>query len=133
PRADGVVTRAANARTPSTPYARRLARERGIPLHLLRGSGPNGRVVAADVSAHIASPESAPTPAAAAVAVTAVSAFASTINLSVARQPLADFAHAGHAFTLDDIVLRAVASTLADVSPTIVAGAAVAIELGRRQ
>lgn len=37
------------ARRPASPYARRLARERGIPLSALSGSGPNGRIVAADV------------------------------------------------------------------------------------
>jgi pyruvate/2-oxoglutarate dehydrogenase complex dihydrolipoamide acyltransferase (E2) component len=37
------------ARVPSTPYARRLARARRIDLARLRGSGPNGRIVARDV------------------------------------------------------------------------------------
>jgi pyruvate dehydrogenase E2 component (dihydrolipoamide acetyltransferase) len=35
----------------ATPLARRIARERGIDLSSLRGSGPNGRVVKADVEA----------------------------------------------------------------------------------
>ncbi len=35
----------------ATPYARSLAREQGIDLRELRGSGPEGRVVAADVEA----------------------------------------------------------------------------------
>ena len=38
-----------------TPLARRLAGERGIDLSRLGGSGPHGRIVAADVEAAIAS------------------------------------------------------------------------------
>lgn len=44
------------ARRASTPYARRLARERGIALAGVAGSGPNGRVVAADILAFTAGP-----------------------------------------------------------------------------
>lgn len=36
-------------RTPSSPLARRMARELGVDLGSVRGSGPNGRIVAADV------------------------------------------------------------------------------------
>lgn len=35
----------------TTPYARRLASEQGVSLSSLRGSGPNGRIVAKDVEA----------------------------------------------------------------------------------
>jgi pyruvate/2-oxoglutarate dehydrogenase complex dihydrolipoamide acyltransferase (E2) component len=38
----------------ATPYARRLARERDVPLAGLAGSGPGGRIRAADVPAHAA-------------------------------------------------------------------------------
>ncbi|MDM9558454.1 dihydrolipoamide acetyltransferase family protein [Bordetella petrii] len=40
---------AADARVVATPLARRLARERGIDLARLAGSGPGGRIKAADV------------------------------------------------------------------------------------
>jgi hypothetical protein len=40
---------ATGGRTIATPYARRLARERGIDLSKLRGSGPRGRIKAADI------------------------------------------------------------------------------------
>ena len=33
----------------ATPFARRLARERGVDLSMIHGSGPNGRIKAADV------------------------------------------------------------------------------------
>lgn len=38
-------------RVPSSPLARRMASELGVDLRALSGSGPNGRVVAADVEA----------------------------------------------------------------------------------
>ena len=38
------------------PAARRLARERGVDLAQLRGSGPNGRILLADVEAALQSP-----------------------------------------------------------------------------
>jgi pyruvate dehydrogenase E2 component (dihydrolipoamide acetyltransferase) len=38
-----------NIRVTASPKARRLARERGLPLRSLVGSGPNGAIVAADV------------------------------------------------------------------------------------
>jgi len=39
---------------PSSPLARRLARDGGVDMRTLRGSGPHGRVVARDVTAHAA-------------------------------------------------------------------------------
>src|SRR5581483_2529981 len=39
------------ARPPSSPLARRIAREKGIDLAALSGSGPGGRIVRADVEA----------------------------------------------------------------------------------
>lgn len=38
----------------ATPYARRVARESGVDLAHVQGSGPHGRIVAADVGAHAA-------------------------------------------------------------------------------
>lgn len=43
---------AEGARTISTPLARRLARQAGIDIRSVRGSGSRGRVMAADVHAH---------------------------------------------------------------------------------
>lgn len=42
-----------SARLKSTPYARRLARERTIALDALRGSGPGGRILGRDVVAFV--------------------------------------------------------------------------------
>src|SRR5437879_4605364 len=47
---------ATNGRIKASPLARRLARERGIELGSLRGTGPEGRVVAEDVERAAASP-----------------------------------------------------------------------------
>ena len=52
-----------NGRIKASPLARRLARERGIDLAMLRGTGPEGRIVAEDVErgqagAQVAAPAS---------------------------------------------------------------------------
>ncbi len=48
------------SRPPSSPLARRLAREHGIDLSTLRGSGPAGRIVRADVEAAVRAGGAAP-------------------------------------------------------------------------
>jgi pyruvate dehydrogenase E2 component (dihydrolipoyllysine-residue acetyltransferase) len=55
-----------NGRIKASPLARRIARERGIDLSQLRGTGPEGRIVAEDVERAEVAP--APAPAAAPVA-----------------------------------------------------------------
>src|SRR5512138_869573 len=50
PAAPALLSRAA---VPATPAARRLAREAGVALEGIQGSGPQGRVQAADVSAAV--------------------------------------------------------------------------------
>ncbi len=52
-----------NGRVKASPLARRIARERGIDLAQVRGTGPEGRIVAEDVERAEVAP--APTPAAA--------------------------------------------------------------------
>jgi pyruvate dehydrogenase E2 component (dihydrolipoamide acetyltransferase) len=37
----------------ATPYARRLARERQLPLAAIRGTGPGGRITGADIAGHM--------------------------------------------------------------------------------
>jgi pyruvate dehydrogenase E2 component (dihydrolipoamide acetyltransferase) len=54
----------AGARVKASPLARRIARERGVELGSLRGTGPEGRVVAEDVErAAAGAPAAAPAPA----------------------------------------------------------------------
>ncbi|TDB98322.1 dihydrolipoamide acetyltransferase family protein [Actinomadura sp. 7K534] len=56
--------RAAGAsRPPSSPLARRLARDHGIDLAALNGSGPGGRIIRADIEAAIRAGAPAPAPA----------------------------------------------------------------------
>jgi len=43
------LSSAANGRIKASPLARRIARERGVDLRSLRGTGPDGRIVAEDV------------------------------------------------------------------------------------
>jgi pyruvate dehydrogenase E2 component (dihydrolipoamide acetyltransferase) len=50
-------------RVKASPLARRIARENGVDLSVLTGSGPGGRVVKADVEAAGAGNASVPTPA----------------------------------------------------------------------
>ncbi|MFI0407713.1 dihydrolipoamide acetyltransferase family protein [Actinomadura sp. 3N508] len=60
------VPRSGNgSRPPSSPLARRLARDHGIDLATLNGSGPGGRIVRADIESAIRSGAPAPAPAAA--------------------------------------------------------------------
>jgi pyruvate dehydrogenase E2 component (dihydrolipoamide acetyltransferase) len=50
-------------RLKASPLARRIAKERGIDLGQLRGTGPEGRIVAEDVERAQVSPQKAPTAA----------------------------------------------------------------------
>jgi pyruvate dehydrogenase E2 component (dihydrolipoamide acetyltransferase) len=66
PASDG----AGDGRVKASPIARRLARDKGLDLHALSGSGPGGRIVKADVeraaeSGAAAAPQAGPPPAAA--------------------------------------------------------------------
>ncbi|MDH5529659.1 MAG: pyruvate dehydrogenase complex dihydrolipoamide acetyltransferase, partial [Paracoccaceae bacterium] len=63
----------AGGRVLASPLARRLAKEKGVDITSLTGSGPHGRIIKADVEAASASPKpaSAPTAAAATAAVPA--------------------------------------------------------------
>ncbi len=53
---------ASNGRVFATPVAKRMAQENGIDLRLLQGSGPEGRIVKADIEAYLAGRGAAPAP-----------------------------------------------------------------------
>ncbi|MCX5494072.1 E3 binding domain-containing protein [Kaistia dalseonensis] len=116
-------------RIAASPYARRLARERGINLSGRRGSGPNGRIVAADLEAFVAAP--VPTPATAPVAAAEtpaispplatapaimvarqVSGFAASFDLAPVRGLLPAIADVAPDVTVDDLVLKAIGRAL---------------------
>jgi pyruvate dehydrogenase E2 component (dihydrolipoamide acetyltransferase) len=52
----------ADGRVKASPLARRIARERGLDLAAVAGTGPEGRIVAEDVERAAAAPEPAPAP-----------------------------------------------------------------------
>lgn len=95
----------ATARRPASPYARRLARERGLGLELITGSGPGGRIVAADVDAFVASRVAGA--AAFAPVGTTPSVFGVSVDLGPLNQLLAGLEAAGNALTLEDMLVRA--------------------------
>lgn len=111
-----------------SPYARRLARERGIALARVSGSGPAGRIVAADLEGYVPAGKESPSPASGGGSLPA--AFASTIDLTSVRSLLAGVAGAD-AFTLEDVALRAAGCALDDVpAASALLGSAVALETG---
>jgi pyruvate dehydrogenase E2 component (dihydrolipoamide acetyltransferase) len=61
PRPLSPVTGRPRGRVQAAPFVRKLARDRGIPLEEIAGSGPGGRVRIADVEAHSAAPAVPPT------------------------------------------------------------------------
>ncbi len=120
------------ARFAVSPYARRLARERGLPLSALRGSGPGGRILAADVTGFVAP--------AASVAVGSrleqapaqrVAALATSVALGRASEVLVALARSGSTFDLEDLVLLAAGRALGMVP--IETATALALETDGRQ
>ena len=92
-----------------TPLARRLASERGIDLMRVSGSGPHGRIVAADV-------DKAPAPAVAAQATSQYYLVADVeIDRLVAMQNEAK--SAGAEFSIGDFVVKAWAVALQRIMP----------------
>jgi pyruvate dehydrogenase E2 component (dihydrolipoamide acetyltransferase) len=78
------------ARIKASPLARRIARERGVDLAQLRGTGPDGRIVAEDVERSGAQPEpavaTAPTAAAPAPSGEVESRPLSNVRKTIARR-----------------------------------------------
>ncbi|WP_160120291.1 pyruvate dehydrogenase complex dihydrolipoamide acetyltransferase [Rhodovarius lipocyclicus] len=63
PKAAAPAPAATGDRVVASPLAKRMAQQAGIDLGKLSGSGPNGRIVKADVEAQLSSPAKAPAPA----------------------------------------------------------------------
>jgi pyruvate dehydrogenase E2 component (dihydrolipoamide acetyltransferase) len=120
----------------ASPYARRLARDRMVDLADLTGSGPDGRIVAADVPAHPATtalpshgmPDAAPSPrqlrsfsptltrSQLSSSAPAVMSFSATVSLEELNQLIADAARAGLEISIEDAALRAARVALAGMS-----------------
>ena len=118
-------------RVVASPYAKRLARERDIALFDLTGTGPDGRIVAADVLGY--QPKAAAKAPLLAVAST-VGAFATTLSLGTLETLLAGFADADTPFDIEDVALRAAGCSIDDVAGvTDLPEAPVALETGTIQ
>jgi pyruvate dehydrogenase E2 component (dihydrolipoamide acetyltransferase) len=72
------------ARVKASPLARRIARERGVDLHSVQGTGPEGRVLAEDVERAAAGGETAPVPT-----VVATPAEVEVVQLTSVRRTIA--------------------------------------------
>jgi pyruvate dehydrogenase E2 component (dihydrolipoamide acetyltransferase) len=99
-------------RVAASPLARRMAKQAGIALSSLAGSGPNGRIVRADVEAAQGKPAAPPAPAA--VPATPVA----TAAAPAARAPAAPITAPGHVEPFSN-VKRVTARRLAEAKQTI--------------
>ncbi|MEM9765970.1 MAG: biotin/lipoyl-containing protein, partial [Pseudomonadota bacterium] len=70
----------------ASPLARRIAKDNGLDLASIKGSGPHGRIVKADVENASAAPAPAPTPAAASAAPATAAAPATGMSASVVEK-----------------------------------------------
>lgn len=98
-------------RGPVSPYARRLARERGLSISAFAGTGPGGRIVAADVLAF--TPAAAREESAARNVPPVVEMIAARIDLAPLNELAATFSAAGRVMERQDVLLRAAALALA--------------------
>ncbi|UVK55588.1 E3 binding domain-containing protein [Mesorhizobium sp. AR02] len=123
-----------------SPYARRLARERSLPLEALRGSGPGGRILAADVHAFIPvvalvlASDVVAHAAAPSIVAFRIAAFTTSVALGALQDLLAALQSSGNVFAIDDVLLRAAGRAFAEIPDAAkVGGASVALELASRQ
>ncbi len=125
------TTSSSQTRRAVSPYARRLAREKGIALDDLPGTGPTGRIVAADVLAYQAPatlilPEQIlPTKISQSVA------FSATVSLVDFFRLAADAARVGMTIDIEDAALRAARTALAVTG--VVDQPSIALEVADRQ
>jgi pyruvate dehydrogenase E2 component (dihydrolipoamide acetyltransferase) len=111
----------------ATPYARRLARERGVVLSRLTGSGPDGRITGADVTGFVQPPAARATTTARASA----AALAATVDLTAARDLLKHFSQVAPGIELIDVCLKAAVSALRAAPDFAGDGAGIALRAGQ--
>ncbi len=101
-------------RVPSTPYARRLARERGIAITAFAGTGPNGRVTGDDVMHFVPLPERSPLASAESSPRTMAmpAALAAGVDLTAVRNLLRDLVDAAPGIEIVDVCLKATTTAL---------------------
>jgi pyruvate dehydrogenase E2 component (dihydrolipoamide acetyltransferase) len=107
PSGDGATR--TNGRTKASPLARRIARERGVDLTQLRGTGPEGRIVAEDVERAEAAPAPAAASATAAPAAEAEVVALTSIRKTIARRLTEAWTVPVFQLTIDVEMTRAVA------------------------
>ncbi|MBP0492337.1 pyruvate dehydrogenase complex dihydrolipoamide acetyltransferase [Pararoseomonas indoligenes] len=101
----------------ASPLARRMAEQAGVDLGSVKGSGPNGRIVKADIEAAQASGGSAPKPAAAPQAQPA--AAAPVEALKPAPKPSAPIITAPHKVVPHSSMRKVIARRLSEAKQTI--------------
>ncbi|WP_295634375.1 pyruvate dehydrogenase complex dihydrolipoamide acetyltransferase [Novosphingobium sp.] len=103
-------------RVVASPLAKRIAADKGIDLSAITGTGPNGRIVKADVDGASASPKSAAAPAAAPAAAAPASVAAPAAKPAAASVP--DFGIPFEATKLNNI-RKTIARRLTEAKQTI--------------
>ncbi|WP_420139341.1 pyruvate dehydrogenase complex dihydrolipoamide acetyltransferase [Sphingomonas sp.] len=117
------VTSGGNSRIKASPLARRLAEQQGVDLATVKGSGPNGRIVKADLegaqpaqarqaaaapqAAQAEAPRAAPAPAAAPEGVPAETSKLSNMRKTIARRLTESKQNVPHIYLTVDINLDA--------------------------
>src|SRR5262245_9901848 len=111
------TTNGSGGRTFASPLARRLAREAGIDVAAISGSGPRGRVVKSDVEA--AKSGKAPLKAAPAAAAAAPAGGASIAGGMTKQQVLALYPEGSYELVPNDGMRKVVAARLTEAKQTI--------------
>lgn len=119
------------ARRAASPYARRLAREKQVALNEISGTGPNGRIVAADILAHQVPAPTIPPQQPQVPTRASILTFSAGVSLTALTSLQAEVARLGLAITLEDTAARAAAAALAIISGDAAQG--ITIEAGERQ
>jgi len=93
----------------ASPLARRLAREYGIDLRQVRGSGPAGRIVKDDIEAYLSARGSAPAPAPVSVAQPAAGAVVPLSNMrkTISRRMIQSWQQFPHIFVSIEVDMGA--------------------------
>ncbi|RGP37269.1 pyruvate dehydrogenase complex dihydrolipoamide acetyltransferase [Pseudotabrizicola alkalilacus] len=111
---------ASGARVFASPLARRIAKEKGLDLSAVQGSGPHGRIVRADVEGAQAAPKAAaPAPAAAAAAPAAAPAKAAMPTGPSTETVLKMYADREFTEVALDGMRRTIAARLTEAKQTI--------------
>ncbi|MDA0263490.1 MAG: 2-oxo acid dehydrogenase subunit E2 [Chloroflexi bacterium] len=115
----------------ASPLARRLAKERGIHLSTLTGTGPGGRIVEADVPERVEQPEvSAPhsgATAAAAATMTSERVELSRMRQAIARVTVDSKREAPHFYVVVDIDMTKAMSFRRDINDAVDADSRVSV------